>query len=79
MYAFVKAAGFLYLLTMATCTIAGRKHYTVDVALAVVIAGLTFFRFQVGAVWREENAYRDRQAKILFKAGQESITGNLDV
>ncbi|CBN78943.1 conserved unknown protein [Ectocarpus siliculosus] len=45
-YALVKSTGFLYLLTMATCTIAGRKHYTVDVALAVVIAGLTFFRFQ---------------------------------
>ncbi|CAM9940038.1 unnamed protein product, partial [Ectocarpus sp. 13 AM-2016] len=51
-YAFVKAAGFLYLLTMATCTIAGRKHYTVDVALAVVIAGLTFFRFQDGMLPR---------------------------
>lgn len=46
-YAFVKAGGFIYLGTMATCTIAGRKHYTVDVALAIVIAGLTFFRFQV--------------------------------
>ncbi|CAN0231243.1 unnamed protein product [Ectocarpus sp. 6 AP-2014] len=51
-YAFVKSAGFLYLLTMATCTIAGRKHYTVDVALAVVIAGLTFFRFQDGMLPR---------------------------
>lgn len=46
-YRSAKASGILYLLTMATCTIAGRKHYTVDVALAVVIAGLTFFRFQV--------------------------------
>lgn len=46
-YRAVKLAGVLYLLAMTTCTIAGRKHYTVDVALAVVIAGLTFFRFQV--------------------------------
>lgn len=53
MYGGVKALGLLYLLTMATCTIAGRKHYTVDVALAIVIAGLTFFRFQV----REERTW----------------------
>lgn len=50
-YGCVKALGLLYLLTMATCTIAGRKHYTVDVALAIVIAGLTFFRFQVRQEW----------------------------
>eukprot|EP00903_Cladosiphon_okamuranus_P014816 g13721.t2 len=53
-YGCVKVLGLLYLLTMATLTIAGRKHYTVDVALAVVIAGLTFFRFQDGMIPRRQ-------------------------
>lgn len=46
-YRLVKLGGVLYLLTMCACTIAGRKHYTIDIALAIIIAGLTFFRFQV--------------------------------
>ncbi|CAM9418222.1 unnamed protein product, partial [Phaeothamnion confervicola] len=43
-----KAAGVGYLLLMCTLAIAGRKHYTVDVALGILVAALSFFRFENG-------------------------------
>lgn len=45
-----KVLGVVYLLTMCTLAIAGRKHYTVDITLGILIASLTFFRFENG--WR---------------------------
>ncbi|CAM9503476.1 unnamed protein product [Ectocarpus sp. 13 AM-2016] len=45
-----KALGVVYLLTMCTLAIAGRKHYTVDITLGILVASLTFFRFENG--WR---------------------------
>ncbi|CAM9500910.1 unnamed protein product [Phaeothamnion confervicola] len=50
-YRLVKLAGMLYLMTMCLLAIAGRKHYTVDVTLGILIASLTFFRFQDGWHW----------------------------
>ena len=35
--------GTLYLLTVAILCIAGRKHYTVDVVLGIIISTMTFF------------------------------------
>eukprot|EP00903_Cladosiphon_okamuranus_P015900 g14685.t1 len=49
-YGVWKVLGVVYLLSMCTLAIAGRKHYTVDITLGILIASLTFFRFENG--WR---------------------------
>ncbi|CAM9756477.1 unnamed protein product [Choristocarpus tenellus] len=54
LYFTIRVLGVMYLLIMCACTIAGRKHYTVDIALGIMIASLTFFRFQDG--WTSDDA-----------------------
>ncbi|CAN0027448.1 unnamed protein product [Pylaiella littoralis] len=55
-YRMWKVLGVVYLLTMCTLAIAGRKHYTVDITLGILIASLTFFRFENG--WRASLFFR---------------------
>ncbi|KAL4109936.1 hypothetical protein PRIC1_001629 [Phytophthora ramorum] len=40
------ACGMAYLATLAALCIAGRKHYTVDVVLGLIISALVFFHFE---------------------------------
>lgn len=42
--------GAMYLLTLATLCIAGRKHYTVDVVLGIITSTMVFFHFEHGWV-----------------------------
>ncbi|GLE03240.1 hypothetical protein PINS_up012119 [Pythium insidiosum] len=42
------ALGACYLSTLAVLCVAGRKHYTVDVALGIIISTLVFFHFEHG-------------------------------
>ena len=42
--------GFIYLVTVAVLCIAGRKHYTVDIVLGIIISVLVFFHFEHGWV-----------------------------
>jgi hypothetical protein len=42
--------GAVFLLTLATLCVSGRKHYSVDVMLGIMISTLVFFHFEHGWV-----------------------------
>ena len=44
-YTAARILGILYVGTMCVMAIAGRKHYSVDIAVAVLVSSLTFFRY----------------------------------
>mmetsp|Transcript_27565 Transcript_27565/g.55097 ORF Transcript_27565/g.55097 Transcript_27565/m.55097 type:complete len:399 (-) Transcript_27565:99-1295(-) len=48
------ACAGIYLITMMVFAIAGRKHYTVDLVLAVIISSLSYCQFEKG--WRPRAA-----------------------
>ena len=73
--------GMLYLATAAILFIAGRKHYTVDVALGIIISFLVFFHFEHG--WcpactqpSRKGATKELQSEHLIQGGSESFLSN---
>jgi len=64
-YGWYKVFGFLYLIAMCVLAISGRKHYTVDMTLGVLVGSLSFFRFENG--WgRYENQFSDSLSSDLI-------------
>eukprot|EP00611_Tribonema_gayanum_P014122 TRINITY_DN2539_c0_g2_i1.p1 TRINITY_DN2539_c0_g2~~TRINITY_DN2539_c0_g2_i1.p1 ORF type:complete len:431 (-),score=121.65 TRINITY_DN2539_c0_g2_i1:648-1940(-) len=47
-YAVASVLGFMYVASMCLLALAGRKHYTIDIAIAILVTWLTFHRFQDG-------------------------------
>jgi len=66
-YRIVRIMGFLYVGTMATFALSGRKHYSVDIVVAILVSCLTFYRFQ--------NGWTGNSADDLF-AGRTPLVSN---
>jgi PAP2 superfamily C-terminal len=43
-YAAARILGPLYVASMCILALAGRKHYSVDIAVAILVSALTFYR-----------------------------------
>jgi len=68
-----KLVAFVYLMTMCVLAISGRKHYTVDLALGVMVASLTFCQFEHG--W-SPSAHRAKMHLAHIDLGFARLAGN---
>jgi len=72
-----KIAFPIYLLVMSMLAVAGRKHYTVDLALGIVIGYLVFSRFGSGwgfkGVDELEVVKSEDEVELLGKGGSSSV------
>jgi hypothetical protein len=60
----------LYLLVMCGLAVASRKHYTVDMALGVLVGWLVYARFQHG--WWERSMEEEGGALPLYRASSRA-------